>query len=389
MDKMPYVILKCAVSIDGYIDDESSARLILSDTKDFDMVDEVRSTCDAILLGSEAIRKDNPSLLIKSEERRKKRLLNGLPENPMKVTITSSGKVTKDLNFFKAGDSRKVVYCTKGAYENLRKDLSGLSEIVPSPSENDVVDLRFILHDLKQKGINKLMIEGGAKISTQFLSEGLVDEMQISIAPFFVGEANATKFLESSIYPHDKKNRMRLESVQMVGDMALLTYHLKKYLDDVSQLEDISQNEIDLRFMEKAVRLSELCCKSHTAYSVGAILVDENNNIIAQGYSREVEGNMHAEEIVINKAINSGIGLKDSTIYSTIEPCGLRLSGKKCCADRIIENQIKRVVFCMKEPNTLVNNPTGEKKLKKSGIHVDIINDFKNRVLLINEHIPN
>jgi hypothetical protein len=53
---LPYVLLSCAVSVDGYIDDGSDARLLLSNDEDFDRVDEVRSGVDAVLVGAGTIR---------------------------------------------------------------------------------------------------------------------------------------------------------------------------------------------------------------------------------------------------------------------------------------------------------------------------------------------
>jgi riboflavin biosynthesis pyrimidine reductase len=82
----PYVICSAAVSIDGYLDDASPQRLLLSNAKDFDRVDEVRASVDAILIGATTLRKDNPRLLVNSEQRRAERVARGLPAYPLKVT---------------------------------------------------------------------------------------------------------------------------------------------------------------------------------------------------------------------------------------------------------------------------------------------------------------
>jgi len=62
----PYVLLSCAMSIDGHIDDNGPERLLLSNAEDFDRVDEVRASCDAIMVGAGTVRRDNPRLLIRS-----------------------------------------------------------------------------------------------------------------------------------------------------------------------------------------------------------------------------------------------------------------------------------------------------------------------------------
>ena len=70
MPSYPYVLLSAAVSLDGYLDDTTPERLLLSSPADFDRVDEVRASVDAILIGAGTIRADNPRLLVNSAERR-------------------------------------------------------------------------------------------------------------------------------------------------------------------------------------------------------------------------------------------------------------------------------------------------------------------------------
>ena len=68
------------------------------------------------------------------------------------------------------------------------------------------------------------MVEGGSTIHTQFLTAGLANEIQLAIAPFFVGEAAAPGFVEPSIFPNDSAHRMILAEARPIGDMALLRY---------------------------------------------------------------------------------------------------------------------------------------------------------------------
>ena len=73
----PRVLLSVATSIDGYIDDATPERLLLSNAEDFDRVDEVRSESDAILVGANTIRQDNPRLILRSEQRQAARVAQG------------------------------------------------------------------------------------------------------------------------------------------------------------------------------------------------------------------------------------------------------------------------------------------------------------------------
>ena len=62
MADRPYTLLSCGMSLDGYLDDATDQRLLLSNEADFDRVDEVRAGCDAILVGAATVRNDNPRL---------------------------------------------------------------------------------------------------------------------------------------------------------------------------------------------------------------------------------------------------------------------------------------------------------------------------------------
>lgn len=108
--------------------------------------------------------------------------------------------------------------------------------------------------------------------------------------------------------------------------------------------------ELDRNLLAQAVELSFSCPPSDQAYAVGAVIASPGGTVISTGYSREWDDGWHAEEIAIEKARRAGKNLQGTTIYSSMEPCHPRLSGKKSCTDHIIESGIRRVVFCLKEP---------------------------------------
>ncbi|HEX3531335.1 MAG TPA: dihydrofolate reductase family protein [Thermoanaerobaculia bacterium] len=225
MRKRPYVLLSCAASIDGYIDDTGDARLILSNEADLDRVDEVRAGCDAILVGSATIRKDNPRLLVRSEERRNDRLARGLTPTPTKVTITGRGDLDPAAQFFVAGDTEKIVYAASSALDKTRKRVSSMATVVDGA---DPVDLLRVLNDLASRGIGRLMVEGGGTVHTQFLTNGLADELHLVIAPFFVGDSRAPRFVHDGAFPWNRDHRARLAEVTPIGDVVLLRYALSE-----------------------------------------------------------------------------------------------------------------------------------------------------------------
>lgn len=205
------------MSLDGYIDDASPGLLVLSNDKDWDRVDEVRASCDAILVGANTIRSDNPRLLVRSPERQAARVAAGLPPHPTKVTVTVSGDVSADRNFFTMGDVDKLVYAPAELAPQVAASLGSCATVVGAD------DLRAVLADLAARGVRRLMVEGGTTMHTQFLAQGLADELQLVVAPLLIGDPRAPRFVSEGAFPRD---RMHLAEVRQLDDVVLLRYLL-------------------------------------------------------------------------------------------------------------------------------------------------------------------
>ncbi|MEV4677988.1 RibD family protein [Actinomadura geliboluensis] len=221
MSDRPYVLLSCAMSADGYIDDATPERLRLSSPADFDRVDAVRADCDAILVGAGTVRADDPKLLIRSAARRERRVARGLPADLVKVTLTWSGDLDPGARFFTTGEAPKLVYAPPSAAAELAPRLAGLAEVVAA---GDPLSLPSVLADLAGRGVRRLMVEGGGGVHTLFLTADAVDELQLVVAPFFIGDPAAPRFVRSGVFPQSPERPMRLEEVTRIGDLALLRY---------------------------------------------------------------------------------------------------------------------------------------------------------------------
>jgi 5-amino-6-(5-phosphoribosylamino)uracil reductase len=221
----PYVLVSCAMSLDGHIDDATEARLFLSNDEDFDRVDEVRASCDAILVGAETIRRDNPRLLVRSQARRDARVAAGLSPSPAKVTLTASGELDPAASFFSAtvGEAPRLVYCPSAAVAAAKRAVGDVAIVVDAGAE---LELAEILTDLRGREIGRLMVEDGTRILTQFLTSGLVDELHLAVAPFFVGQPEAPRFVAGGVFPWNTDRRMTLAGVRQMGDVVLLRYLL-------------------------------------------------------------------------------------------------------------------------------------------------------------------
>lgn len=198
----PYVISSVAMSLDGHIDDRSDRRLILSGPADLDRVDQVRADVDAILVGAGTVRRDNPRLQVRDPVRVAARVAAGKPAQPLKVTITASGDLDPAARIF-AGD-QPVVYSTN-----------------PGAGFVQIDSLDMLLADLVGRGVERLLVEGGTAVHTEFLTAGLVDELHVAVAPIFVGDPGAPRFVGAGHFP---VGRLKLVETRQIDDIVLLRY---------------------------------------------------------------------------------------------------------------------------------------------------------------------
>ncbi|HEV8557367.1 MAG TPA: dihydrofolate reductase family protein [Actinophytocola sp.] len=352
VNNRPYVVLSCATSLDGYLDDASPTRLVLSNPADLARVRAVRAGVDAILVGANTIRRDNPRLVVP-----------GAVAGPMKVTLTTTGDLDPSAQFFTLGDVPKLVYAPPASIAKVMDRLCGAATVVSA------TDLPEVLADLHARGVRRLMVEGGGTVLTQFLTSGLADELHLVIAPLLVGDPTAPHFLHPGHYSHP----LTLATTQQIDEVVLL-----RYLS--------GQSALDWQWLRATIELSRQCPPSTSAFSVGAIIVDGSGVEIARGYSRETDSVSHAEEVALSKVDPADPRLGSATLYSSLEPCSRRASRAVGCSQLIVQAGIPRVVFAMREPGTFVVGE-GVEVLGAGGVELVEIEELAGGVAAVNGHL--
>jgi 5-amino-6-(5-phosphoribosylamino)uracil reductase len=213
-----------------------------------------------------------------------------------------------------------------------------------------------MLADLAERGVARLLVEGGSHLLRHFLAGGLADELHLAVAPFFVGEALAPPFALPGRYPAGQDNPMTLADIRRLDGVVALRYLL-------------GPGGSDARFLRAAIELSRQCPPSDTAFSVGAVIVAADGEVMATGYSREQDPHDHAEEVALRKAGRDDPRLATATIYSSLVPCGARASRPVTCVQHIIASGIRRVVFAWREP-PIFTEGRGAEQLRAAGITV-------------------
>ncbi|MEV0177528.1 dihydrofolate reductase family protein [Streptomyces sp. NPDC050803] len=371
----PYVLLSAAVSLDGYLDDTGPERLLLSSPADFDRVDEVRASVDAILVGAGTIRADNPRLLVNSPERRAARVAAGRPEYPLKVTVSGTGELDPAVRFWHTG-GEKVVYTTEKGAERARA-LGLAADVVPLGGPD--LDWRLLLADLYARGVRRLMVEGGGRIHTQLLQQGLADELQLVLAPLFVGDPAAPRLFGPGGY---QSGRLRLVETRQIQDVVLM-----RYLPTAPGTGG-SASAADHHWLRLACELAELCPPSETAFSVGAVVVAADGTELARGHSREGDDPVvHAEEAALAKIDAADPRLVSATVYSSLEPCARRASRPAACSRLILDAGVRRVVTAWREPDTFVAGADGSGVLAAAGVDVVVLPEYEGFAKAPNRHL--
>jgi 5-amino-6-(5-phosphoribosylamino)uracil reductase len=206
MSDLPRIILKVAMSLDGFIDDDAPTRRIFSSAEDKVAVNELRKTVDAIFIGAETIRREDPALDAES------------CNPPLRVTASRSLNFDLTLKFLNPDKSgiRGIIYSSTDGTTSPKSLPAEKTELILLPSKE--LMLREIFADLYTcKGVRTLLVEGGSGVIRQVIENDLADELRLAIAPELLGKAGGPRF-----YTGDLTKRYNLREVQSLGGMSVM-----------------------------------------------------------------------------------------------------------------------------------------------------------------------
>ncbi|HMB44194.1 MAG TPA: 2,5-diamino-6-(ribosylamino)-4(3H)-pyrimidinone 5'-phosphate reductase [Candidatus Methanoperedens sp.] len=223
----PFVFINTAMSADGKIATIERRQTRISGSLDFDRMDELRTSSDAIMVGIGTLISDNPSLTVKSKERKEKRRTRGLSENPPRIVVDSMARTPASSDIFLKGEGKRIIAVSKSAPAEKVKNLSKFADIICLGEKS--VDLEKLLFELKKRGINRLMVEGGATLNWELISNGLVDEIYTFVGNIIIGGKTAPTLVDGEGYTCDFSS-LAIISCERLEDGVLLKWKVNSKL---------------------------------------------------------------------------------------------------------------------------------------------------------------
>ncbi len=176
--KKPWVILKWAQSLDGFISRSDGVQWISSEQSRLD-ANNLRKRCQGVLVGIETVLADDPLLTARPADYRLRTRI--VLDSRLRIPLNC--KLLETLYY-----GRVVVFtCTKNTKKNEKLKLKGAT-VIQVPQKKGWCDLKAVLKKLGNLGIQQLLVEGGAKVLSSFVSEKLFDEIVIYISPVLLGK---------------------------------------------------------------------------------------------------------------------------------------------------------------------------------------------------------
>ncbi|HOW13420.1 2,5-diamino-6-(ribosylamino)-4(3H)-pyrimidinone 5'-phosphate reductase [Methanosarcina sp.] len=224
MDR-PFIFINSAMSADGKLSTKERKQVKISGKLDFERVDELRANADAIMVGIGTVLADDPSLTVKSPERKAARKAAGKDENPVRIVVDSAARTPLDADIFKKGEGLRIIAVSNSAPAEKVKMLEEKALVIKTGTHR--VDLTELATKLKEIGINSLMVEGGATLNWGMISAGLVDEIYTFIGNLIIGGKTAPTFTDGEGFTEAEFSGLELLSAEKIEEGILLKWKVK------------------------------------------------------------------------------------------------------------------------------------------------------------------
>jgi 2,5-diamino-6-(ribosylamino)-4(3H)-pyrimidinone 5'-phosphate reductase len=226
MDR-PFVSMNMAMTADGKITSVQREEPRFTSRRDKRTMDKYRAEADAVLVGAGTLRSDDPPLHIRDAEMKAYRASLGKPEGLLNVVVTASAKLDPAGRFFTGTHAAgRIVATVESADPAKRAALAQVAEVWVLGE--DRVDLVQLLARLKERGVERLLVEGGGDLNWGFVENDLLDELYVTLAPAILGGKDAPTICDGEGLTMAGRRRLKLLDAEIVEGEIFCRYRVER-----------------------------------------------------------------------------------------------------------------------------------------------------------------
>jgi 2,5-diamino-6-(ribosylamino)-4(3H)-pyrimidinone 5'-phosphate reductase len=223
----PYVVVNVAMSADGKLSTRERRQVKISGAQDFNRVDRLKATSDAVMVGIGTVLADDPSLTVKGEECREHRRNRGTSEHPVRIVVDSQARTPLDAAILHRGLGLRIVAVSDKADKEKVATLKHAATIIVAGE--DRVDLQVLMDKLGTLGIRRVMVEGGGELIAGLIRAGVVDEIYTFIGNLIIGGRNAPTLADGDGFIREAEfPRLTLIETRRIENGILLHWKVEK-----------------------------------------------------------------------------------------------------------------------------------------------------------------
>jgi diaminohydroxyphosphoribosylaminopyrimidine deaminase/5-amino-6-(5-phosphoribosylamino)uracil reductase len=224
--KLPYVVMKSAMSLDGKIATATGHSQWISCTESRQYVHALRNELMGIMVGVNTVIADDPELTTR---------MDGVKgRSPIRIVVDSKGRIPLSAKMLIDGSLNPVIIATTSGFpeeKRLSLEQSG-HKVLAMPERYGHVDLQKLMHELGELGIDSILLEGGGTLNESALKNGIVDEIQFIIAPLLLGGRDAISPVEGAGFNTvDEGIRLDQLTTRRMGKDILVTARVIKTIN--------------------------------------------------------------------------------------------------------------------------------------------------------------
>jgi diaminohydroxyphosphoribosylaminopyrimidine deaminase/5-amino-6-(5-phosphoribosylamino)uracil reductase len=179
--KRPFVIVKCATTLDGRIATKTGDSKWVTGQESRKFVHRLRHAYDAIMVGIDTVKKDDPSLTARPD--------NMPGADPIRVILDTELSISEDAKVLRLDSDCDTIIITGNLVSSDKKvriENKGV-KVIEAPVKNGLIDFDPLMDQLGALGITSLLIEGGSRVIASALAAGVVDKIAFFYAPKILG----------------------------------------------------------------------------------------------------------------------------------------------------------------------------------------------------------